>query len=41
MYLQYKCLVQNTYESEWMESSLAKEMIKDIDKLLRKQSELV
>ncbi len=42
MYLQYKCLYQkNTYESEWMESSLAKEMIKDIDKLLRKQSELV
>ena len=32
---------KNTYESEWMESSLAKEMIKDIDKLLRKQSELV
>lgn len=33
--------MKNTYESEWMESSLAKEMIKDIDKLLRKQSELV
>ncbi len=32
---------KNTYESEWMESSMAKEMIKDIDKLLRKQSELV
>ncbi|RGK76931.1 DUF4869 domain-containing protein [Dorea formicigenerans] len=39
--MRYKILFKNTYESEWMESSLAKEMIKDIDKLLRKQSELV
>lgn len=31
---------KNTYESEWMESSLAKEMIKDIDKLIRNQSKL-
>lgn len=38
MVMSQKCIYntnvyfKNTYESEWMESSLAKEMIKDIDK---------